>query len=419
MEKLAVEGGRQLRGRLRIHGAKNAALPILAATVLANGQCSIKDVPHLTDISVMLNILSALGAETKHENSTVTINSGSVSSSHVPKELMGQMRSSIFLMGPLLARFGEVTVYPPGGCAIGERKIDLHLEGLKALGATVIEMEDHIRCTANVLYGADIGLRFPSVGATENIMMAATKANGTTVIRNAAREPEIVDLQNFLNKMGAKVSGAGTERIKIVGTDRLVPIEYRVIPDRIVAGTIVLAASMTASQLVVENVVYEHISPLVRILRQCGVEIEQSSDIIVVSSNRELHHSMDRIETKPYPGFPTDMQAQLMSFLSICKGTTVIRENVFEGRFKHIPELAKMGANIETIHNEAHIHGVKELKGSQVAATDLRAGAALIIAGLAAKGTTLIDLVHHIDRGYERIEELLQSVGANIKRIHS
>ncbi|HJV44818.1 MAG TPA: UDP-N-acetylglucosamine 1-carboxyvinyltransferase [Bacillota bacterium] len=419
MEKLAVEGGRQLAGRLRIHGAKNAALPILAATVLANGQYSIKDVPHLTDITVMLDILAALGAATTHQDSTVTIDTRSLQSFHVPKEMMGQMRSSIFLTGPLLARFGEVMVYPPGGCAIGERKVDLHFEGLKALGASVTYYEDHIWCTAKELQGADIHLAYPSVGATENIMMAATLAKGKTTIRNAAREPEIIDLQNFLIRMGARITGAGTECIIIEGTTKLHTVDYQVIPDRIVAGTMILAASMIDSKLEIENVVYEHISPLIRTLKQCGVEIGQSSDIINVSSTKSSHLSYARVITEPYPGFPTDMQAQLMSFLSLCKGTSVICETVFEGRFKHVPELVKLGANIEIIQNEAHIHGVRRLFGAEVEATDLRAGAALILAGLAAEGTTVISQVHHIDRGYERIEDLLQSVGAHIKRIHS
>ncbi|MBP1930661.1 UDP-N-acetylglucosamine 1-carboxyvinyltransferase [Ammoniphilus resinae] len=416
MGKIAVEGGRQLHGNLRIHGAKNAALPILAATVLAEGQYSIQDVPHLSDISVMLDILTALGAKTKHKESNVLIDTGSLIVPHIPRDLMGLMRSSIFLMGPLLARFGEVIVYPPGGCAIGERKIDLHLKGLQALGASIEEYNDYIHCTASRLIGADLFLDYPSVGATENIMMAATRAKGKTIIRNAAREPEITDLQNFLNKMGAKIRGAGTPIIVIEGTDQLEAVKYKVIPDRIVAGTMLLAGCMTEGDVTIENIYDEHMESLVSVLRQCGVEIEMAHDIIKVSSGSHLK-PVQLIETGPYPGFPTDMQAQLMVFLTAVNGTSIIRENVFENRFKHAAELRKMGARIEIKQNEARIIGGTRLVGSEVKATDLRAGAALILAGLACEGTTYINQIHHIDRGYDRIDEQLRSIGAQICRI--
>lgn len=417
MEKLVIQGGRPLTGSLRIHGSKNAALPILAATVLAEGQYSIQDVPHLTDISVMMQILTALGARAEHKQSCVTIDTASLVSSHIPKELMGQMRSSIFLMGPLLARFGEVTVYPPGGCAIGQRKIDLHLKGLAALGAEIKEGPDHIQCLASRLIGAEIPLAYPSVGATENIMMAATLAKGKTTIRNAAREPEIVDLQDFLNHMGARISGAGTPVIEIEGVDRLRAVEYQVISDRIVAGTMILAAAMTRGSLNIENITPHHIQPLIDVVKLCGVEIEQAHDIMKVSA-QELMNKIHLLETGPYPEFPTDLQAQLMAFLSLAEGKSVIRENVFDGRFKHVPQLRKLGAKIETSDNEAFIYGGTRFHGADVEATDLRAGAALILAGLAGSGVTTIHQVHHIDRGYERIEEQLQSIGASIKRIH-
>jgi len=416
MEKLAVQGGRPLTGSLRIQGSKNAALPILAATVLAEGHYSIQDVPHLTDISVMLQILTALGAKYTHQDSSVSLDTTSLSSSHIPQHLMGQMRSSIFLMGPLLAKFGEVKVYPPGGCAIGERKIDLHLQGLEALGAQVFENEDHIYCVADQLKGADIKLAYPSVGATENIMMAATLAKGKTIIRNAAKEPEIIDLQEFLNGMGANVCGAGTSVIEIEGVHRLKATGYRVIPDRIVAGTMILAASMTKGDLRLENVKFEHISPLVKIVKECGVEIDHTHDIININS-RSLVGSIPFLETGPYPHFPTDMQAQLMAFLSLSSGTSTIRETVFDGRFQHVQQLKKMGARIQTNRNEAIIHGSSTYQGAQVEATDLRAGAALVLAGLAATGTTIITKIHHIDRGYQQIEKQLQQVGASIKRI--
>jgi UDP-N-acetylglucosamine 1-carboxyvinyltransferase len=418
MEKLAIEGGRQLTGSLRIQGAKNAALPILAATVLAEGKHVVFDVPHLSDISVMLQILSALGASTAHECSQVEIDTSSIVSSHIPKELMGQMRSSIFLMGPLLARQGSAIVYPPGGCAIGERKINLHLQGLKALGAKISQHKDYIYCEADQLVGTTIDLDYPSVGATENIMMAATRAVGNTIIVNAAKEPEIIDLQNFLNTMGAKVTGAGTSVIQIVGVDELHAVNYKVIPDRIVAGTMVLAACMTGSNLTLENIVPEHIQSLINVVRQCGVEIEESRDIIVVSPKGSIQ-PIDLVETRPYPGFPTDMQAQLMTFLALADGPSIIRETVFDGRFKHVDELKKMGAKIDMVKNEAHILGRSRFSAAEVVASDLRAGAALVLAGLAASGTTIIDHIHHIDRGYESIEKTLQLVGAKIKRIGS
>lgn len=417
MEKFAVQGGRPLTGSLRIQGSKNAALPILAATVLADGQYSIQDVPHLTDISVMLQILTALGAKCNHEQSAVTIDTSSLFSPHIPVDLMGQMRSSIFLMGPMLARFGEVTIYPPGGCAIGERKIDLHIQGLKALGAKFTSSEDHIHCQAKELIGAEVKLAYPSVGATENIMMAATLAKGRTLICNAAKEPEIIDLQTFLNAMGARIRGAGTPMIEIEGVNRLEAISYKVIPDRIVAGTIALAACMTGGSLTINNIVVEHLQSLIDILQQCGVEIDYAHDIMMVSMNQPIRPVS--VRTEPYPGFPTDMQAQLMTFLTLSSGSSVIQETVFDARFKHVEALRKMGARIDINGNEAFIHGNARFKGAEVDATDLRAGAAMILAGLAANGTTYVNQVHHIDRGYERIEEQLQSIGASIKRIRT
>jgi UDP-N-acetylglucosamine 1-carboxyvinyltransferase len=418
MEKLVIEGGRPLTGSLRIQGAKNAALPILAATVLAEGKHVLYDVPHLSDITVMLQILSALGASTAHECSQVEIDTSSIVSSHIPKELMGQMRSSIFLMGPLLARQGSAIVYQPGGCAIGERKINLHLQGLEALGAKISQHKDYIYCEADQLIGTTIQLDYPSVGATENIMMAATRAFGKTTIVNAAKEPEIIDLQDFLNSMGAMVSGAGTSVIQIEGVDELQAVNYKVIPDRIVAGTFVLAACMTGSRLTLENIIPEHIRSLIDVVRHCGVEIEESRDIIVVSSRGTIQ-PINLVETKPYPGFPTDMQAQLMAFLALADGPSIIRETVFDGRFKHVDELKKLGAEINMVSSEAHIKGQSHYSGADVIASDLRAGAALVLAGLAASEKTIIHQVHHIDRGYEMIEKTLQLVGAKIKRIGS
>lgn len=416
METFTIEGGKPLSGSLRIQGAKNAALPILAAAVLAEGQFHIYDVPHLKDIEVMQKILTDLGAKVNHSDGCVSLDTTSISHSHVPDDLMGQMRSSIFLMGPLLARFGEVTVSRPGGCAIGERRIDLHLAGLTALGAKIIEAEGYITFRAKQLRGANIFLSFPSVGATENIMMAAATAKGTTRICNAAREPEIVDLQNFLNAMGARVRGAGTDTVEIDGIPRLRPVSYRVIPDRIVTGTHLLAVGVTQGHIELTNTIPEHLTALIQIARSCGVEIKSRHDIMEVKCTVRPR-AIDRIITAPFPGFPTDLQAQLMVFLSLARGTSVLKETVFEGRFKHVNELARMGASIHVDLGSAFIRGVGRLTGASVEATDLRAGAALVLAGLAADGKTIVEQIHHIDRGYERLEAQFQQLGAEISRL--
>ncbi|AKF94394.1 UDP-N-acetylglucosamine 1-carboxyvinyltransferase [Brevibacillus laterosporus] len=416
MEAFAIEGGKPLSGTLRIHGAKNAALPILAATVLAEGQFHIYDVPHLKDIEVMLKILSEIGAKVSHEDHTVTVDTTDVNQTQVPEDLMGQMRSSIFLMGPLLARLGEVTISRPGGCAIGERRIDLHLSGLAALGAQYTDAEGYITFRSPALEGTKIFLTFPSVGATENIMMAAVLAKGTTRIYNAAREPEIIDLQNFLNSMGAKVRGAGTDTIEIDGVPRLRAISYRVIPDRIVTGTHLLAVGLSKGHIELSNTIPEHLTALVELVRGSGVEIKTYHDIMEIK-NTSRPRAINRIMTSPYPGFPTDLQAQMMVFLSLADGTSLMKETVFEGRFKHVTELERMGASIFVDLGTAFIRGVDRFYGATVEATDLRAGAALVLAGLAAQGTTIVEQTQHIDRGYERIEKQLQQLGASISRI--
>lgn len=416
MERFVIEGKTPLSGKIRIQGAKNAALPILAGSLLAEGIYEIVDVPHLLDINVMLEILYSLGAKVGFNNNIVTLDTNGVSSTEIQPKLMSLMRSSIFLMGPLLARFNEVTVSRPGGCAIGERKIDLHLKGLKALGAVIEEKEDFITCRAKKLIGTEIFLDYPSVGATENIMMAATRAIGETKIINAAKEPEIVDLQNFLIKMGAKISGAGTNVIIIKGVNNLHPVSYQIIPDRIVAGTYMVAVGLAGGNLQISNVIPEHIAIVLEYLRAIGIEIDIDNDIINVESNGKVMRSIDKITTAPYPGFPTDMQAQFMSLLTITNGVSIIEEKVFDSRYKHINDLKLMGADIKIWNNAAYINGVDTLKGCQVEATDLRAGAALILAGLAAEGKTIISKIHHIDRGYERIEDTLRAVGAKIIR---
>lgn len=415
MEKLVIEGGKPLSGSVRIHGAKNAALPILAASTMVEGVHRIGNVPDLLDIHVMLQILRALGAKAELKEDVVSLETSSIHSSHIPEELMRQMRSSIFLMGPLLARFGHVHVYQPGGCAIGERKIDLHLKGLQALGATIEESGDTITCRADKLRGADIVLDLPSVGATENIMMAAALAEGVTTISNAAREPEIQDLQNYLNAMGAKMIGAGTDTITIEGVDRLTPRAYRIIPDRIVAGTLMVAAAATRGDVTLENVCPAHLTSVIHVLKRAGVQIGIDDDIIRVSCSSRPK-AVERVVTSPHPSFPTDLQAQMMVLLSLADGVSVVKETVFEGRFKHVDELARMGADIRVDMNCAFIRGVPRLYGATVEATDLRAGAALVIAGLAGTGTTIVEQIHHIDRGYDRIERIFAGLGAKIER---
>ncbi len=416
MEKLVIEGGRRLSGTIRIQGAKNAALPILAACIMANGTHVIKNVPNLLDIQVMLQILRAIGCRAVHRNETVTLETSHVHSSHIPEDLMIQMRSSIFLMGPLLSKFGRVQVYQPGGCAIGERKIDLHLRGLSALGARIEESGNTIVCRADRLHGAEIELDFPSVGATENIMMAAVKAEGTTTIHNAAREPEIQDLQRYLNALGAQIIGAGTDTITVTGVSHLTAETHRVIPDRIVAGTLMVAAAATCGNVTLTGVNPSHLTSITHVLKRAGVQIIAEGDIInVVCASRPK--PVERIVTAPYPSFPTDLQSQIMVLLSLADGLSIMKETIFDSRFRHVDELSRMGADIRLDFNSAFIRGVPRLYGATVEATDLRAGAALVIAGLAATGTTVVEQIHHIDRGYDRIEQIFQRLGARIERL--
>jgi UDP-N-acetylglucosamine 1-carboxyvinyltransferase len=415
LDNLVIEGGTPLSGTIRIHGAKNAALPILAASLLAEGKVTIRNVPRLLDIEVMLDILRDLGCKARHQDTVVTVETAVATSSHIPETLMRKMRSSVFLMGPLLARFGEVQLYQPGGCAIGERKIDLHLRGLAALGAIIEEKGSKIICSARRLKGAEISLDFPSVGATENIMMAAVLAEGRTTIIGAAREPEIQDLQQFLNCLGARVTGAGTDTLTIDGVIVLNGCDFEVIPDRIVTGTVMVAAAATRGEVTLENTKPGHLTSLIHVLRRAGVQIDVGNDIMKIGSlNRPL--AVERIVTSPFPAFPTDLQAQVMTLLALSDGVSVIKETIFEGRFKHVDELCRMGADIRVDLNNAFIRGVPQLYGTTVEATDLRAGAALVIAGLAAQGRTVVEHVHHIDRGYDRIEEMFRQIGGNITR---
>ncbi|PWK11634.1 UDP-N-acetylglucosamine 1-carboxyvinyltransferase [Tumebacillus permanentifrigoris] len=418
MERIAIEGGHKLQGSVRVHGAKNAALPILAASVMAHGESIIEDVPNLQDIRVMVTILRHLGAKVHHEGSRLRVDATTLTHTEVPENLMRQMRSSIFLMGPILARCGQVRISLPGGCTIGSRPIDLHLKGLQALGARIEEKHGYILCTANRLRGANIYLDLPSVGATENLIMAAVFADGVTTIHNAAREPEIIDLANYLNTMGARVHGAGEDKVVIEGVHRLRGAEYKVIPDRIVTGTLLLAAAITQGEIELTNVQPDHLGAVISKLQETGVEVRVESNRLHVRTNARPKR-IERIQTAYYPGFPTDLQSPFMAFLSVADGTSVVTESIFEGRYQHVSELMRMGAKIKVDMRTAFIEGVPELTGAHVEATDLRAGAALILAGLAANGKTFIEKVHHIDRGYEKVEEVFGSLGAKIWRERS
>lgn len=411
-----ITGGKSLAGEVKVQGSKNSSLPILASTLLNSGKNVIRDVPDLTDIKIMTDILEQLGAKVCKNGNILEVDSGRVNKWEVPEALMRKMRSSIVLMGPLLGRFKRVRVSYPGGCEIGPRPIDLHLKGLSLMGVTLREKHGFIYGEAPILKGADIHLDFPSVGATENLMMAGVLAEGKTVIRNAAKEPEIIDLQNFLNRMGAQIKGAGTDTIKINGCafeDLKAVNDYKVIPDRIVAGTYLVGAAITRGQVLLKNVVKEHLEPIMAKLREMGCTLECTEDYIFLKVDSPLK-SLDSLRTLPYPGFPTDMQAPMMALLSTVEGTSILTETVFENRFKHAEELRRMGASITINGNTAIIKGVKRLTGAIVEAKDLRAGAALVLAALAAEGQTTVIGSAHVERGYEKLEEHLISLGAEI-----
>ncbi|MCT4619031.1 MAG: UDP-N-acetylglucosamine 1-carboxyvinyltransferase [Marinisporobacter sp.] len=417
MAKIVIEKSPPLKGTVRVNGAKNSVLPILAASLLSKGKCVLEDIPVLKDVEVISELLESIGARVKRNinEGTVEIDGASLLHYEAPYELVRKMRASFLVMGPLLARMGKARISLPGGCAIGTRPIDLHLKGFHALGAEINVGHGYVEAKANQLRGNKIYLDFPSVGATENIMMAATMAEGLTVIENVAEEPEIVDLANFLNGLGAKIKGAGTDTIKIEGVKELGATRHSVIPDRIEAGTFMVAAAMTGGDVLIENALSEHLKPTIAKLRECGVEIKENIDSIRVVAKNGIDAT--DIKTLPYPGFPTDMQAQFMSLLSVAKGTSVVIETVFENRFMHVSELKRMGANIKIEGRSAVVQGVNALQGTQVKATDLRAGAALILAGLVAEGKTEISDIYHIDRGYVNIEDKLCQLGAKIKRV--
>lgn len=418
MDKLIVTGGNTISGEVTISGAKNAVLPIIIGALLAEDITVLHDVPNISDVRTIKEILETLGAQITFENHVMTIDCRSVDKFTAPYDYIQKMRASVQIMGPLLARFGQAKISMPGGCAIGTRPIDLHLKGLEALGARIQINHGDMDAVvpAGKLQGNRIYLDFPSVGATEHIMMAAVTANGVTVIENAAEEPEIVDLANFLNSMGANVRGAGTNVIKIEGVEALHGTTYTIIPDRIEAGSYMVAAAITGGDLLVKNVIVDHVKPLIAKLEECGVEIREEGNHLRVKGNLPIRAT--DIKTMPHPGFPTDMQAQFMALMTVADGTSVVTETVFENRFMHADELRRMGANIKTDGRNAIVEGVKQLTGCKVKATDLRAGAALIIAALVAEGQTEITGLHYIDRGYEDLIHKFQTIGANIVRIN-
>lgn len=418
MEKLIVKGGNRLVGAVKTSGAKNAVLPIIAASILGTTPSHLDEVPMLEDVHTISEVLKCLGlaVECSPEKNVLDIDSIEITSYEAPYELVRTMRASFLVMGPLLARIGKARISMPGGCAIGARPIDIHLKGFEALGVKIEQGHGYIEASApEGLKGTSIYFDFPSVGATENIMMAASLAEGTTILENAAEEPEIVDLANYLNKMGAKIRGAGTDTIRIEGVDKLHGADYTIIPDRIEAGTYMIAAAMTGGDVVVENVLPEHQKPLIAKLREAGAVVEEDIDKVRVIGKNPL--KAVSIKTLPYPGFPTDMQAQMMAMMVIAEGRSKVTETVFENRFMHVVELNRMGAQISTEGRSAVIDGPCKLTGCDVRATDLRAGAAMILAGLVAEGTTRIGDLHHIDRGYENIVAKLKKLGADIERV--
>ncbi len=416
MSKIAICGGKSLNGEVNIQGSKNAALPILAATAMNENECELSNCPDLEDVKAALKIISYLGGRSEYGKHTALVCAAGVHKFEIPEELMGSMRSSVLFLGPLLSKFGQAVISYPGGCSIGLRPIDLHLKAFKTLGVSVEEIGGRIYCKVNKIQPNRVNLIFPSVGATENIMLLTAVSEGETVVVNAAREPEIVDLQNFLNSMGAKISGAGTETIRIIGVEKLNKVKYNIMSDRIFAATCLCAVASCGGNVVLQNVNPEHIGLITSMLSGAGCNISCGSDYMRIRSTQRLR-GLGKIMTSPYPGFPTDAQALFMSALAAADGTTVFVENIFESRYKHVPELIKMGADIIVDGRLAAVTGCNYIQGASVEAQDLRGGAALIIAGLSAIGDTVVSGVRHIDRGYERIEDTFASLGASIRRI--
>ncbi len=415
MEKIIVKGGSRLKGSVSISGAKNAALPIIAASILSSGDSTIDNIPQLRDITTMGKLLGSFGMDFSLENKKALIRANTIDHTEASYDLVKTMRASVLVLGPLLARMGEAKVSLPGGCAIGARPINLHVMGLEKMGAEITLSDGYILAKAPRLKGATIYFDIPTVTGTENLMMAAALADGETILENAACEPEVVDLADALISMGASIEGAGTGIVKINGVTSLAPLDYKVIPDRIEAGTFMAAAGITGGEVEITDCSMEHMEPVIVKLKEAGIEIENINGNIKVSGPDRLS-SVD-IKTMPYPGFPTDMQAQFMALMSVADSTSLITENIFENRFMHVAEMRRMGAKIKVEDSTANVMGVDSLKGAPVMATDLRASASLLVAALAAEGETVIDRVYHIDRGYERIEEKLESLGADVRRV--
>jgi UDP-N-acetylglucosamine 1-carboxyvinyltransferase len=417
MDKIVIEGGASLKGSVKISGAKNSALPLLCASILAPGKFNFSNVPRLGDVRTILKLIAIMGADVDMNWPNISIDTTELDNPVAPYELIKTMRAAILVLGPLVARFGKAKVSLPGGCAIGARPINLHLMGLEAMGAKIEIKRGYVEVECKRLHGANIHFPQPTVGGTENIMMAAAAAYGVTKISNCAREPEIIDLANILKSMGAEISGAGSSIMTIKGTRDLKPVSHRVIPDRIEAGTFMIGGAITRGDILLENVEPAHLVSVTEELRRCGVTVETGKDTIRVSSKSKIH-PIDII-TQPYPDFPTDMQAQFMVLSLLAEGRSIITESIFENRYMHVPELVRMGASIDIKGRTAIIDGPAVLEGTKVMATDLRASASLILAGLIAQGETEVLRVYHLDRGYEKIEEKLFKLGAKIKRVSS
>ncbi len=417
MEKLAINGGVPLDGEAVISGAKNATLPILAGALLSGGKVRVANVPHLRDVTTMVQLLGRMGVDVLvHDSMEVEVDASGINDFSAPYDLVKTMRASILVLGPLLARFGEARVSLPGGCAIGARPVDLHVKGLRALGATIDIEDGYIHARADRLQGGHVFFDAVSVTGTENLLMAAVLARGETVLENAAREPEVIDLARFLVAMGAQIEGAGTNRIVVQGVDELAGTRYRVLPDRIEAGTFLVAAAMTGGRIRLRRVEPLHLEAVLQKLRDAGARIEAGDDWIELDMRGRQLRAVD-VSTDPYPGFPTDMQAQFMALNCVADGTGAVTETIFENRFMHVPELQRMGADIGLQGHTAVVRGVAGLRAAPVMATDLRASAGLVLAALVADGETVVDRIYHIDRGYECIEEKLRNLGADIRRL--
>jgi len=414
LDKLVIKGGSPLKGKINISGSKNAVLPIMAATLLAEGSFKINNVPDLKDVKTMAHLLRIIGAQVEFANNGLLINTSNCNYFEAPYELVKTMRASVYVLGPLLTKFGKAKVSLPGGCAIGSRPVDLHIKGLQALGAKIDLEKGYIVATAGKLKGNTVDFDISSVGATGNLLMASVLAEGKTYLNNASREPEIIALADFLVQMGAKISGIGSDQLIIEGIKSLQPVNYEVIPDRIEAGTFLIATALTKGEVTIENADPKHLKSLISKLRKVGVFIEENENTIFCKAPETI--KSDNITTAPYPGFPTDLQAQWMALMSVAEGSSVITENIFSDRFTHVAELRRLGASIETNENIAVVKGVDKLNGAPVMSTDLRASASLVLAGLVAEGQTEVLRVYHLDRGYENIEKKLSAVGAVIKR---